>query len=75
MSMTFRAQRIDQPLFLPPTVGELVAKQDLVRLVLSLVRDDLDLIELTSTYGSEQGHPDDGALQTRGAQSNDPMKR
>ena len=43
MSKTFRAWKIDEPLFLPPTVGDFVAQDHLARFVLSLVRDDLDL--------------------------------
>jgi transposase len=57
MSKTFRAWRIDEPLFLPPTVGDFVAEDHLARFVLSLVRDDLDLVEITGTYGSERGQP------------------
>src|SRR5260370_21534192 len=57
MSKTFRAWKIDQPLFLLPTVQECVSKDHLACFVLSLVRDDLDLIEITGTYGSEWGEP------------------
>jgi transposase len=57
MSKTFRAWKIDEPLFLPPTVGDFVAEDHLARFVLSLVRDDLDLAEITGTYGSERGQP------------------
>ena len=57
MSKTFRAWKIDEPLFLPPTVGDFVAKDHLARFVLSLVRDDLDLTEITGTYGGERGQP------------------
>jgi transposase len=57
MSKTFRSWKIDEPLFLPPTVGDFVAKDHLARLVLNLVRDDLDLAEITGTYGSERGQP------------------
>src|SRR6202163_4982021 len=57
MSKTFRAWKIDEPLFLPPTVQDFVAEDHLARFVLSLVRDDLGLAEITSTYGSEGGQP------------------
>ena len=57
MSKTFRAWNIDQPLFLPPSVQDFVAKDHLARFVLSLVRDDLGLAEITGTYGSERGQP------------------
>ena len=52
MSKTFRAWKIDEPLFLPPMVGDFVAKDHLARFVLSLVRDDLGLGEITGTYGA-----------------------
>jgi hypothetical protein len=55
MSKTFRAWKIDEPLFLSATVGDFVAKDHLARFVLSLVRDDLALAEITGTYGSERG--------------------
>src|SRR3990170_4596737 len=57
MSKTFRAWMIDQPLLLPPTVQDFVANSHLARFVLSLVREDLDLGEITGTYGSEKGQP------------------
>jgi transposase len=57
MSKTFRPWKIDEPLFLPPTVQDFVAKDHLAHLVLSWVRDDLDLAEITGTYGSERGQP------------------
>jgi transposase len=57
MSKTFRTWKIDEPLFLPPMVGDFVAKDHLARFVLSLVRDDLGLGEITGTYGSERGQP------------------
>ena len=57
MSKTFRAWKIDEPLFLSPTVQDFVAKDHLARFVLSLVRDDVDLAEITGTYGSERGQP------------------
>jgi hypothetical protein len=57
MSKTFRAWKIDEPLFLRPMVGDFVAKDHLARFVLSLVRDDLGLGEITGTHGSERGQP------------------
>ena len=57
MSKTFRAWKIDQPLFLPLTVQDFVAEDHLARFVLSLVREDLDLALITGTYGSEKGQP------------------
>jgi transposase len=38
-------------------VQDFVAEDHLARFVLSLVRDDLDLIEISGTYGSERGQP------------------
>jgi hypothetical protein len=65
MSKTFRAWRIDEPLFLPPTVGDFVAKDHLARFVLSLVRDEVDLaaMDLRQRAGSAavRPHHDDGA--------------
>src|ERR1700692_4206309 len=57
MSKTFRTWKIDEPLFLPPVVGDFVAKDHLALFVLSLVRDDLGLGEITGTYGSRRGQP------------------
>src|SRR5215471_3493129 len=57
MSKTFRAWKIDEPLFLPPTVGDFVAKDHLARFVLNLVMDEVDLAAITGTYGSERGQP------------------
>lgn len=57
MSKTFRTWKIDEPLILPPTVQDFVAKDHLARFVLNLVRDDIDLAEITGTYGSERGQP------------------
>src|SRR5215211_3630115 len=51
MSKTFRAWKIDEPLFLPPMVQDFVAKDHLARFVLSLVKDEVDLAEITGTYG------------------------
>jgi hypothetical protein len=55
MSKTFRPWKIDEPLLLPPLVQEFVAKDHLARFVLSLVRDDIDLAEITSSYEGERG--------------------
>src|SRR6266568_1679353 len=57
MSKIFRAWKIDQPLFLPPSVQDFVAEDHLARFVVRLVRDDLGLGEITGTYGSERGQP------------------
>ena len=57
MSKTFRAWKIDQPLLLPAVVGDFVPKDHLARFVLALVREHLNLIAITGTYGSAKGQP------------------
>ena len=57
MSKTFRAWKIDEPLLLPPLVQDFVAADHLARFVVSLVRDDVDLGEITGSYESERGQP------------------
>ena len=57
MSKTFRGWKIDEPLLLPLMVGDFVAEDHLARFVLNLVRDDIDLAEITGSYGSERGQP------------------
>ena len=57
MSKTFRPWKIDEPLLLPATAEEFVAKDHLARFVLSLVREEIDLMEITATYGGERGQP------------------
>jgi transposase len=57
MSKTFRPWKIEEPLFLPPTVQDFVGPEHLARLVLILVLEAIDLTEITGTYGSERGQP------------------
>jgi transposase len=57
MSKTFRTWNIDQPQLLPPAVQDFVAKDHLAHFVVDLVKEQLDLIEITGTYGSERGQP------------------
>jgi transposase len=57
MSKTFRAWKIDDPLLLPVTVHDFVAKDHLAPFVLSVVRDELDLAKIMSCYSSEKGQP------------------
>jgi len=57
MSKTFRAWKIDEPLLLPPVVQEFVAKDHLARFVLNLVREEIDLAEITASYDSDRGQP------------------
>src|SRR6059058_3476080 len=65
MSKTFRPWKIDEPLLLPPVVQEFVAKDHLARLVLSLVREDIDLAAISGSYAGERGQPPfDPAMMT-----------
>ena len=57
MSKTFCPWKIDEPLFLPPTVQDFIGPGHLARFVLSLVREVIDLSKITGTYGSERGQP------------------
>ena len=57
MSKTFRPWQIDEPLLLPAVVQAFVAKDHLARFVLSLVRDDIELAEITASYDGERGQP------------------
>ena len=57
MSKTFRPWKIDEPLLLPPVVQEFVAEDHLARLVLNLVREDVDLAAISGSYAGERGQP------------------
>jgi transposase len=57
MSKHFRPWKIEQPQLLPPDVQDFVAKDHLARFVVTLVREELDLIEITGTYTSTLGQP------------------
>src|SRR6202049_3640060 len=57
MSKTFRPWKIDEPLLLPAQVRDFVAADHLARFVLSLVRDEIDLAEITASYDSDRGQP------------------
>ena len=57
MSKTFRPWKIDEPLLLPPLVQDFVAKDHLARLVLELVRGEINLAAITASYDSERGQP------------------
>ena len=57
MSKTFRPWKIDEPLLLPPVVQEFVAKDHLARLVLSLVREEIDLAAISGSYAGERRRP------------------
>jgi transposase len=57
MSKTFRPWNIDQPLLLPARVADFVGEEHLARFVLNLVQDEIDLREITGSYGSDRGQP------------------
>jgi transposase len=49
--------KIDELQFLPPTVQDFVAEDHLARFVVSLVTEELDLVEITASYLGEKGQP------------------
>lgn len=57
MSKHFRPWKIDEAQLLPPRVQDYVAKDHLSRLVVSLVREELDLSAISGSYGSGLGQP------------------
>jgi transposase len=57
MSKNFRAWNIGQLQLLPVSVQDFVPDDHLARFVVSLVSDELDLIEITGSYESEKGQP------------------
>jgi transposase len=57
MSKEFRPWKIDDTQLLPPSVQDYVPKDHLSRLIVSLVRESLDLCELTGRYTSGLGQP------------------
>ena len=57
MSKDFRPWKIDEAHLLPPSVQDYVAKDHLSRLIVSLVRESLDLSALIASYSGSQGQP------------------
>jgi hypothetical protein len=57
MSKHFRPWKIDQTQLLPPSVQDFVAEDHLARFVVALVRESLDLGEITGSYTSSLGQP------------------
>ena len=57
MSKEFRAWKIDEAQLLPPSVQDYVAKDHVSRLVVTLVRESLDLSEIVGSYRSVLGQP------------------
>jgi transposase len=57
MSKHFRPWKIDQEQLLPPSVQDYVPKDHLSRFIVALVRESLDLSEITASYSSALGQP------------------
>ena len=57
MSKDFRPWKIDEAQLLPPSVQDYVAKDHLSRLIVSLVRESLDLSTISGSYTSGLGQP------------------
>ena len=57
MSKHFRPWKIDETHLLPPSVQDYVAEDHLSRLIVSVVRESLDLSEIAGSYTSELGQP------------------
>jgi len=57
MSKHFRPWKIDQEQLLPPSVQDYVPKDHLSRFIVALVRESLDLKEITASYASALGQP------------------
>jgi transposase len=57
MSKEFRAWKIDEAQLLPPSVQDYVAKDHLSRLIVALVREELDLSAIAGSYTSGLGQP------------------
>jgi transposase len=57
MSKSFRPWNLEQLQLLPLSVHDFVADDHLARFIVNLVRDELDLIEITGSYESEKGQP------------------
>jgi transposase len=57
MSKYFRPWNIDQTLLLPPNVQDFVPKGHVSRFIVELVRESLDLKEITGSYVSSLGQP------------------
>jgi hypothetical protein len=55
MSKYFRPWNIDETLLLPPSVQDFVPKDHISRFIVGLVRESLDLKEITGSYVSGLG--------------------
>jgi transposase len=57
MSKDFRPWKIDEAQLLPPSVQDYVAKDHMSRLIVALVREELDLSAISGSYRSALGQP------------------
>jgi transposase len=57
MSKEFRPWKIDEVRLLPPSVQDYVPRDHLSRLIVALVREELDLSAITGSYRSVLGQP------------------
>jgi len=57
MSKEFRPWKIDEAQLLPPSVQDYVPKDHLSRLIMALVREELDLSAIVGSYASVLGQP------------------
>ena len=57
MSKDFRVWKIDEAQLLPPSVQDYVPKDHLSRLIVALVREELDLSAIVASYRSVLGQP------------------
>src|SRR6202050_5862420 len=57
MSKHFRPWKIDESQLLPPSVQYYVPKEHLSRLIVALVREELDLSAMSGSYRSGLGQP------------------
>jgi transposase len=57
MSKDFRPWKIDEAQLLPPSVQDYVPKDHLSRLIVALVREELDLSAISGSYRSVLGQP------------------
>jgi transposase len=57
MGKTFREWSPEQGMMFPPTPMDFVGKDDLVRFILNLVMEELDLSEVLNQYQEERGYP------------------
>nr|HEV8010964.1 IS5/IS1182 family transposase [Bradyrhizobium sp.] len=55
MSKHFRPCKIDESQLLPPSVQDYVPKEHLSRLIVALVREELDLSAMSGSYRSGLG--------------------